>query len=726
MPYCPNGQWGFHTAPAADLVKYVPMGRLLLMTAFVCVVSPPAMAATNAVLTTAAELRALSEDEARGGLRFDLTAQVIQKTTGITGCSFVVQDESGGCNVFAEDNPQSFTYSPGDVIRWRGSTDITSDRDLYAKCDKTDLVSRRPPPPVVKATADRIQLGDYNYRRISLTGIVTGIYLDDIDPLYDYVVMRSSGHTIYATLQISPSNRLDRTKLVDAEVEVTGVCMPEESGRRIFLGPRLGIADRRDIRVLRAPPSDPFSVPCIGNIHHVRADEVSATGRRRIDGRVLATWGGSRLMLRADSGNAVRVELSDGDLPPCGSHIAVVGLPATDLFHLNLSQAIWKQLPGDVHPTNETPMHVSAQDLLFNERGERKFKPRQQGQLFRLEGHVRSLPPRNDPAARMLLSCDGDIIPVDASACPTALDGLELDCRVSVTGVCVFDVPDWSPNVVFPRIKGLTLVMRGPHDVAILSRPPWWTPAKLLVVIVSLLALLVLGALWIRILNRIILRRSRLLAKERIAHDRAETRIDERTRLAVEIHDALSQTLTGVAFQIDAAEKARTKNPSKVEHYLSVARRTLASCREELRNCLWDLQNHALDAKDAAEAVRETLDPHTDACDVDIDVNMPRARISDQTFHAVLRIVRELVVNAIRHGKARHIKVCGRLNENTIAFSVSDDGIGFDPETRPGLAEGHFGLHGISERVERLSGSISIDSAPGRGTRVNIKIENKT
>ena len=150
MPYCPNGQWGFHTAPAADLVKYVPMGRLLLMTAFVCVVSPLAMAATNAVLTTAAELRALSEDEARGGLRFDLTAQVIQKTTGITGCSFVVQDESGGCNVFAEDNPQSFTYSPGDVIRWRGSTAITSDRDLYAKCDKTDLVGRRPPPPVVK------------------------------------------------------------------------------------------------------------------------------------------------------------------------------------------------------------------------------------------------------------------------------------------------------------------------------------------------------------------------------------------------------------------------------------------------------------------------------------------------------------------------------------------------------------------------------------------------
>ena len=109
----------FHPTTATDFVKYTPMSRLLLVTAVICAMSPSAMAATNAVLTTAAELRALSEDEAREGLRFDLTAQVIQKTTGITGCSFVVQDESGGCNVFAEDNPQSFTYSPGDVIRWR-------------------------------------------------------------------------------------------------------------------------------------------------------------------------------------------------------------------------------------------------------------------------------------------------------------------------------------------------------------------------------------------------------------------------------------------------------------------------------------------------------------------------------------------------------------------------------------------------------------------------------
>ena len=65
--------------------------------------------------------------------------------------------------------------------------------------------------------------------------------------------------------------------------------------------------------------------------------------------------------------------------------------------------------------------------------------------------------------------------------------------------------------------------------------------------------------------------------------------IDERTRLAVDIHDSLSQTLTGVSFQIDAAEKTVGADDAAARGFLVVARQTLVSCREELRRCLWDL-----------------------------------------------------------------------------------------------------------------------------------------
>ena len=700
--------------------------RVAIATTVLCICQLSAQTQTTAVLTTAAELRTLSETEAKTGRRFDLTAQILQKHTGITGCAFFVRDHSGGVILYAEDNPQSFTYNPGDIVHWRGVTDINIDHELYAKCDMTEAVGRKELPPAVLADPKMIPFGKYDYMLVSVKGHVSLAFHDEIDPLCQYLALDAEGCTVYASISDRTQPIMKLSELVGAEVVVTGTCTPKGSGRRIFLGHRLSISTPDDIRVLNPPPADPFSVPPIDNPQHVQAAEISKIGRRRIDGTVLATWGGNIMMLRAKSGNAVKVELSDGELPPCGSSVAVVGLPATDLFHLNLMQAVWKPIPGAKGFCSDEPKSVTAQSLLFNELGERKFNPRQQGQLFRITGSVRSLSPRNDPAARILLSCDGNIIPVDASSCPMALDGLEIGCLVSVTGICVFDVQNWTPNIVFPRIKGLTLVLRRPDDVAIISSPPWWTPAKLLVVIGSLVAALVGFVIWNRALNRIVERRSRQLARERIARDGAELRIGERTRLAVEIHDALSQTLTGVSFQIDAAEQARQHDPSRIKNFLDIARQTLLSCRKDLRNCLWDLRNNALEESDAALAIRRTVEPHIGDADLHIDFEVSRRKLSDNVFHSALCIVRELAVNASLHGTARHISVRGRFEGDVLAVEVEDDGTGFDPEHRPGVGEGHFGLLGVSERAESFGGRLEIDSTPGQGAKVRVTLHTKS
>ena len=689
----------------------------------------PTLTRAEAVLSKASELRALSEAEAKKGLRFDLTAQIIHKHVGITGCMFVVRDETGGVSLAAEDNPESFTYNPGDIVRWRGVTDVNVDRELYAKCDATDVVGHKPLPSVVPADPKLIPSGRYNYMRISVKGKVIIAFRDEIDPNCLYLALDADGHTIYAAMSERTAAHTNLSALVDAEVEVTGTCMTTENGRRIFLGPRLAISAPSGVRILKPPPADPFAVPRIDDLHHIRAVEIAKIGRHRIDGMVIATWRGHQFMLKTRTGSRVRVELlSDGPLPVCGAHIAVVGRPATDLFHLNMTQAIWKPLPEEPFQDadrDEVPIDTSLRDMLFDPQGNRKFKPQQQGRLFRLKGKVKSLPLANDPAARMMLDCDGDLVMVDASSCPDAIAELEIDSIVSVVGICVFNVQNWNPTLVFPRIEELFLVPRTAADITVIARPPWWTPKRLIFVIGSLLALLAIVVLWIRILNRVILRRTRQLTEEKLAHAGAEMRINERTRLAVELHDALSQTLTGVAFQIDAAEAARRKDPSMVQHCLAVARRTLANCRKELHNCLWDLRNHALDAKDTAEAIRETIDPHIDGCEVSLDVAVPREQLSDSSFHAVLRMVRELVVNAIRHGQAQHIEIGGRCDDRYISFTVTDDGCGFDPEMRPDFKDGHFGLHGIKERLERLDGDLFIDSGLGRGTRITITIGSK-
>ena len=120
------------------------------------------------------------------------------------------------------------------------------------------------------------------------------------------------------------------------------------------------------------------------------------------------------------------------------------------------------------------------------------------------------------------------------------------------------------------------------------------------------------------------------------------------------------------------------------------------------------------------EAVEQTIAPHAGATNVSVRFNVPRAAFSDSTAHIALRIIRELVVNAIRHGHAKHIWIAGEFREGTIRFSVRDDGIGFDPESVQGPAQGHFGLQGVRERLAAISGSIDIKRGNGGGTKVTV------
>ena len=444
--------------------------------------------------------------------------------------------------------------------------------------------------------------------------------------------------------------------------------------------------------------------------------------RRRVEGLVLAAWNKNQVLIEEDSKRRILIEFSArSSLPEVGARIVAVGFPETDLFRLNLSRAICKTI--ETHPpASESPQVVTAASILLDTNGNHRLDQAYYGKLIRLGGTVRSLSPPDNADGRIHLDCEGFLVPVNVSANPSALNDLSIGCQVDVTGVCIMETENWRSDNLFPVLGGFMLVPRSASDILVISRPPWWTPGRLLIVICSLLAALLGIFIWNRALNRLVERRSRQLFKEQVAHAGADLKVDERTRLAVELHDSLSQTLTGVSFQIDAAEKARQKDPSRIERHLAIAKRTLQSCCEELRNCLWDLRNNALEDADAAEAIRRTVEPHIGESSLSVDFSVPRNKLSDSTFHAILCIIRELAVNAVRHGCARHLSVRGAMSDGRIVCSVTDDGSGFDPEHCPGMDEGHFGLLGISERLDALDGTLEIDSKPGNGTRVRFTI----
>ena len=214
-------------------------------------------------------------------------------------------------------------------------------------------------------------------------------------------------------------------------------------------------------------------------------------------------------------------------------------------------------------------------------------------------------------------------------------------------------------------------------------------------------------------------RRGRALLKGELENAKSKLQVEERTRLAVELHDSLSQTLTGVSMEIAAADDLKGDAPADMVMHLSRAGRVLKSCRAELKNCLYDLRSTALDEPDMTSAVRLTLQPFVnDDTRISVRFNVPRARLSDNTAHAILRIIRELVVNAMRHGGATSIQVAGSLDREALRFSVTDNGCGFDPDDHPGVLQGHFGLQGVEERLGQIGGTLTIESAHGKGSRI--------
>ena len=568
-------------------------------------------------------------------------------------------------------------------------------------------------------TIPEILSGRHDWEDATLTGTIADVLDDETDPEHVFLFARQGGDSILVPVNNAKARYRELRELVGATATFTGRCdSTVQRNMRRHMGRRFNVVSPDDISIVTAAP-DFFDAPDCLSLDASRPEEIASSRRHRTVGRVLAAWNGDNVLILTPSNRLMRIELADPEPPRFDESVEAVGFPETDLYHINLVRARWRPaaLPdAPVETVRDTTLRELFEDLPS---GKPIFQERLYGKTLRLKGRVEDMP--RDGVMKI---ADGAFtLAVDISALGRELPSqLDAGCIVEATGSCIMDVPNWRPHAPFPKISGITLVARTQDDIRILAHAPWWTPRRLLVVIIGLVVALLAFFTWNRILRRIVERRGRELFKEQVAHVSANLRTQERTRLAIELHDSISQNLTGIALELKAAHTAAEEDLPTALSHLAIAERSLASCHGELRNCLWDLRHGTLESLDMNEAIRQTLRPQIGDVNLAVRFNVPRRRLTDNTAYAILKIVRELAVNAARHGKATEIRVAGAIDIDQLQFSVADNGCGFDSNAAPGPAEGHFGLLGITERIEGLEGKMNIESAPGRGTKVTISL----
>ena len=691
---------------------------LLLVLALAPAAAPADGTADGAVLRTIAEIDAFTEDATPRKVPFELTGTVVGTFVLPKTGEVVLSDDSGTRMSFYRDLDLS-RPEPGDTIEASGVANMSGEHEPYVLLEDFRVLGRGPRPEPVSVRLSELNAREHNLAVVRTEGTVVDAFPDEVDRRYTILLLEDGGAVVPVSFPRDAFG--DRRDLVDARIRVTGVYRRNVEGVRKYSWPNIAPSAPEDIEVVAPPPADPFAAPPLENRLYLTSDEIARMSRRTVSGEVLATWSGDRAMLRTGDGRIVNLTLAHGvALPPCGETVVAAGRPETDLFRINLAAARWKASPSQPPAADEEAEDAAA--AFWDDKGLHSINAQIHGTLLRARGIVRTLPSADDPDLRFVLDAGDASIPVDVTSNPGIVDGLRIGSEVQATGRCILLTDPGRRDYDSAKVRGVALVLRSPADLVVLRRAPWWTPGRLYAVIAVMLAALAGGFVWNRALRHLADRRGRELSREQVAHAVAEFKTDERTRLAVELHDSLSQALSGVACHLAVGAGVFDDDPATAVRCLETARKMLDSCRTELRQCLFDLRSDTLEEPDFAAAIRKTLDQIDGYASLDIRSDVPRQLLRDTTAHAILSILRELTGNAIRHGGATKVSIEGAVEPDRLVFTVRDNGRGFDPAACDGPAQGHFGLEGVRNRLAKMNGAFTIESAPGAGATAVVVI----
>lgn len=614
------------------------------------------------------------------------------------GVLFVHDGKDGICVGVPLDQRPSVPFQPGERLGITGKVGPGEFLPVILP-DHMERKGRATLPDSALVNAEQLFIPSMDARPVEVTAVVKGTWFGEDSLVLDLEV---EGRLIRAILpQTAPLNHLP-WQLLEQQVRVRGVAGTHFNDQRQMSGRLLYVQSLESITFVEmTKPSGPVPlVPVDGLLR------VDAPLRQQVRVRGVATHvaEGRGLYLRGEGGSMF-VQTAQPMTVQRGDLVEAEGYPIVTPFRPSLSALNVQKIGVADEAANPHEFHAA------NTRDSRE-----QCELITLTADLLEV---NEDRMGTHLVCRAEGQTFEATLSQTLSPMLELmpGMKLRLVGICEF-ISD-RPLVIPRNATSFRLLLRSPEDIVVLAEAPWWTEQRARWLLGALLLLAAAVASWAVTLQFMVNKQKNVIRVQ----TQQQATLQERQRIAQDLHDTLEQELVGVNMLLDDTSRRLGSTETPAAQPLDLARRLLRRAREDSRSTIRELRSVALEQRGLPAAIEELLRPLATAGGAEFQVitSGPPARLAGTVETNLLRLAQEAVANAAQHSGAKHITVSLKYDDEFMRLIITDDGCGFDPAAVTTLS-GHFGLSGMSERAEKVSGLLSIRSTPGQGTEIELHL----
>ncbi|MEM1085007.1 MAG: sensor histidine kinase [Verrucomicrobiota bacterium] len=291
--------------------------------------------------------------------------------------------------------------------------------------------------------------------------------------------------------------------------------------------------------------------------------------------------------------------------------------------------------------------------------------------------------------------------------------------HLELTGICQLETVELIPHANLGLGDAFWILARSPGDFVVVEKAPWWSIGKLLVGISVLGGIALMSLLWSFALRRRVASQTQLIGEQ----IERESALNERQRLARELHDNLQQNLVGIAMHLDHASRYVSEGEEgKGAKTLDHVRGLVEDCREETRESISHLRSAESPRGSLAVYLEDAFREQAQGTGIQVvlETTGKVEAYDPYVVRQILGICREAFTNALRHSGASKVLIRFQYRDEALEVLVEDDGAGFTvDQVSP---NGHYGIIGMRERADLIGADLDFEAVKGGGTQVCLRV----